>query len=224
MTDTPPIDVPYLPSVHDVINRHMALIYSDSLPSEPSINDELELLINLMGISRLVEHNMRVGYEKLSIKAGLGLPSPGTFKDLLTRIEPYIKEKNKLNLLDSTRLISNGLVHADFAKVYVNTQAAYDIDGLDFDHSGFHPPVVMFQTTITNTGLKAVVKGDEVSAYDGKGNEIPVKILVPDGTNEIDIDFKLFYQTGTFGFTWDVLKLAYSETVVFMRDLKKSLT
>ena len=127
-----------------------------------------------------------------------------------------------MSLLDSTRLISNGLVHADFAKVYLNTQAAYNIEGLNFDQAGFNPPVIMFKTTITNTGLNAVVKGDEVVAYDGKGNEIPVRILVPDGTNEIDIDFKYFYLTGAFGFTWDVLKLAYSETVVFMRDMKQA--
>jgi len=221
MTEKPPIEVPYLRIVHDIINRHMGVIDSDSPPSAPSINDELELLINLMGISRLVEHNMRVAYEKLNIKAALNLPIPKNFKDLLTQIDPYIKEKNKLRLLDSARLISNGLVHADFAKVYTNTQAAYDIDGLDFDQAGFNPPVIMFETTITNTGLKAVVKGDDVVAYDGKGNEIPVKILVPDGMNEIDIDFKYFYLTGTFGFTWDVLKLAYSETVVFMRDMKQ---
>ena len=222
MTEKTPIEVPYLPNVHEIINRHMAIVDSGSPPTAPSINDELELLVNLMGMSRLIEHNMRVAYEKFNIKAGLNLPARNNFQNLINNIEPYINEKNKLQLLHSTRLISNGLVHADFAKVYLNTQAAYDIEGLEFDQKGFNPPVVMFQTTITSTGLKAFVKGNEVLAYDGNGNEIPVKILLPDGTNEIDIDFKYFYLTGTFGFTWDVLKLAYSESVVFMRDMKKA--
>ena len=222
MNEKPPIEVPYLSSVHDIINRHMAIVDSDSPTKAPSINDELELLINLLGISRLVEHNMRIAYEKVNIKYNLCLPTPNSFNELIINIEPYINEKNKLKLLDSTRLISNGLVHSDFSKAYLNTQAAYDIEGLDFDQKCFNPPVVMFQTTITSTGLKVNVKGDDVVAYDGRGNEIPVKILSPDGTNEIDIDFKYFYQTGAFGFTWDVLKLAYSQSVVFMRDMKRA--
>jgi len=190
----PPIEVPHLSLAHDIINKHMSIVDSDSPPNGPSINDELEILIHLMGISRLIEYNMRVGYERLNIKGKLGLPEPFSFKELI----------------------------ADFSKVYSNTKAAYDIDDLSFDQKAFNPPVVYFESTITKNGLNLVVEGDEATTHDSKGNPTPTKTLKPDGTNEIHIDFKYYYLTGAFGFTWDVLKLCYSESVVFKRDMTES--
>jgi hypothetical protein len=111
-------------------------------------------------------------------------------------------------------------VHSDFQKVYEYTKNAYSIEGIDFEHPKFDLPMVPFETTITSKGLNVVVKGDEVSATDNEGNEIPSKALVPDGTNEIHIDFKYLYQTCAFAFTFDVLVTGYSESVATMEKVK----
>ena len=131
-----------------------------------------------------------------------------------------VAEKNKMKLLRSCQHISKGLVHSDFQKVYEYTKNAYSIEGIDFEHPKFDLPMVPFETTITSKGLNVVVKGDEVSATDNEGNEIPSKALVPDGTNEIHIDFKYLYQTCAFAFTFDVLVTGYSESVATMEKVK----
>ena len=142
---------------------------------------------------------------------------------LLISIEPHVIEKNRIKLLDYVRLISNGLVHSDFKKVYLNSKKPYEVDDIDFHYKKFDPPIVMFETTITKNGLNVAVIGDDATATDSKGNKIPLKVLVPDGTNHIDIDFKYYYLTGAFIFTYDVLYTAYKYSVVFKEKMKQEI-
>jgi len=176
-----------------------------------------------MGLSRIIEYNIRVAFEKFNSYHNLNLSEPSNFDDLLKKIGPYIIEKNKLQALDTVRLISNGLVHSDFEKVYFHTKNAYEIKDIDYYYEKFDPPVVLFQSTITKHGLFVTVTGDDASAKDSKGNKIPLKVLRPDGTNEIDIDFNYFYQTGSFIFTYDVLYTSYKESIVFKEDMKQQV-
>ena len=81
----------------------------------------------------------------------------------------------------------------------------------------------MFTTMITKNGLNISMNGDETIAKDSKGNSIPLKVLVPDGTNHIDIDFKYFYLTGSFIFTYDILYTAYKESAVFKEKMKREI-
>lgn len=221
--ETITIDTPYFAVLSEVINKHLAIIDVDSPPGPPSVNDEIEILVTLMGLSRIIEYNMRVAFEKFNLHNNLNLSEPATFNDLLISIEPYIVEKNRIKLLDYVRLISNGLVHSDFEKVYLNSKKAYEVDNIDFHYKEFDPPIIMFETTITKNGLSVFVKGDEATATDTKGNKIPLKVLVPDGTNHIDIDFKYYYLTGTFIFTYDVLYTAYKYSVIFKEKMKKEI-
>jgi hypothetical protein len=171
----------------------------------------------------LIEYNVRVTYEQIRNKAvDVDLPdlSKSKYDKILKTLTSIVAEKNKIDLLRSCQHISNGLVHSDFKKVYEYTKSAYSIDGIDFHHPKFELPVVPFETTITSKGLNVVVQGDQVSATDSEGNEIPAKALIPDGTNEIHVDFKYLYQTGAFAFTFDVLLQGYSESVVTMENLR----
>lgn len=217
----PTIEVPYFNVITDVINKHLGIINDDSPPISPTVNDEIEILINLMGLSRLVEYNMRVAFEKFNSLSNLNLPEPETFNILIRTLKPYIVEKNRVELLNYVRLISNGLVHSDFKKVYINSKKAYEVEGIDFHYEKFDPPVVMLQTTITKNGLNISVVGDNATAADSKGNQIPVKMLEPDGTNDIDIDFKYYYLTGSFIFTYDVLYTAYKYSINFKEEMKR---
>lgn len=217
---SPTIEVPYFNEITDVINKHLGVVDNDSPPTEPSVNDEIEILINLMGLSRIIEYNMRVGFEKFNTLNNLGLTDPDTFNDLINALEPYIVEKNRIEVLHYVRKISNGLVHSDFKKVYINSKNAYEIDDIGFHYEKFDPPIVYFQSTITKNGLHITVTGDDATAKDSKGNEIPTKTLKPDGTNEIDIDFKFFYLTGSFIFTYDILYTAYKFSVNFKEEMK----
>ena len=49
-------------------------------------------------------------------------------------------------------------------------------------------------------------------------------MLEPDGTNDIDIDFKYFYLTGSFIFTYDVLYTAYKDSIVFKEEMKQQIS
>ncbi len=215
------IEVPHLILMGDIMNKHMALITADTPPLAPTVNDEMEILTNLMGLSRIIEYNMRVAFEKLNLHHELNLPAPNRFIDLINAIRPYILEKNTIELLEYVRLISNGLVHSDFKKVYINSEKAYDITDTDFNYKKFEPPIYMFKTTITKHGLNVDISKE--TATDSKGNPIPFKSLKPDGTNEIDVDFQYFYLTGSFIFTYDVLISAYKASVLFKEQMKQSI-
>ena len=225
MTERPPtIEVPYFNEITNVINQHLGIVDNDSPPVAPSVNDEIEILINLMGLSRIIEYNMRVGFEKFNTLNNLGLADPDTFNDLINALEPYIVEKNKIKVMHFVRKISNGLVHSDFNKVYINSKNAYEVDDIDFHYEKFDPPMVYFKSTITKNGLHIYITGDNATAKDSKGNEIPTKTLKPDGTNEIDIDFKYFYLTGSFIFTYDVLYTTYKYSVNFKEEMKHQIS
>ena len=142
------------------------------------------------------------------------------YDTILKNLSSIVLEKNKIKLLRSCQHISNGLVHSNFKKVYEYTKSAYSIDGIDFHHPKFELPVVSFNTTITSKGLNVSVQGDQASATDSEGNEIPTKTLIPDGKNEIHVDYKYLYQTGAFAFTFDVLLHGYYESVVTMDKLR----
>jgi len=216
-----PIKAPYLTTLSELINKHLDIVDNDIPANPPSVNDEIEILINLLGLSRVIEYNMRVAYEKLNNHYNLNLPEPHTLNELLEKIEPYITEKNKLKLLDVVRLISNGLVHSNFKKVYLNSKKAYEIDNIDFYYDKFEQPIVMFNGTITQDGFNATIVGDKAFELDKDGKKVPLKMLEPDGTNDIDVDFDYFYLTGSFIFTYDILITAYKESVVFKEDMKK---
>lgn len=217
------IEIPYLIQAKVLINKHMGVVTeSDSLVT-PSLNDEFEILLHLMGLARLVEHNVRVTYEQIRNKAvDVHLPNLRTSKynRVLKTLETVVLNKNKMSLLRSCQHISNGMVHSDFKKVYEYTKSAYFISGIDFHHDKFELPVIPFKSTIMSKGLNLVVQGDQVTATDSDGNQIPAKSLIPDGTNEIHVDFKYLYQTGAFAFTFDVLLQGYSESVVTMDRLR----
>ncbi len=220
MNKRKPIEAPYLNVISELMNKHMEIVDVNIPANPPSVNDEIEILINLMGLSRIIEYNMRVAYEKLNSHYNLNLPKPRTLNSLLENIEPYITEKNKLKLLESVRLISNGLVHSDFKKVYLNSKSAYEIDNIDFLFEKFNQPIVMFDGIITEKGFKATLVGDKAFELDENGNQVPLKMLEPDGTNDIDVDFNYLYLTGSFIFTYDILFTAYKESVVFKEDMK----
>lgn len=213
------IEVPHLKLMGELMSKHMTRITSGPPALHPTVNDEIEILINLMGLSRIIEYNMRVGFEKFNLLHELNLPEPYNFDKLIIAIEPYIHEKNRIELLNYVRLISNGLVHAKFKKVYINTEKAYNISDIDFHYEKFNPPVFMFTTTITEHGLHVDIENER--ATDSKGNPIPFKSLKPDGTNEIDIDFSYYYMTGSFIFTYDVLITAYKASVLFKEEMKQ---
>jgi len=219
------IEVPYFKDLSRLINKHLEIINVDIPPTGiPTSNDEAELLITLMGLSRLIEYNMRVAFEKLNDQYKLKLKEPNTFEDLLKGLEPRVKEKEKIELMHHVRVISNGLVHSDFRKVYLKTKSSYDIKDLNFYYDKFDPPVIRFASTITKYGLNINIEGDKVTAEDNKGNPIPAKALIPDGTNDIDIDFKNYYLCGAFIFTYDVLYNAYSDSIIFKEDMKKVIS
>lgn len=213
-------DVPYLVSLTEIINKHLAMVDKDQPVGPPNINDETELLVTLMGLSRMIEYNMRVAFEKFEAIVDEDLGSAHLYKNLLSALEPYSTEKAKFQLLQIARQISNGLVHSNFTQVYEKCKEAYELEDVGLHYSKFDPPIVMFQSTITEHGLHVTVQGDTASAKDSKGNEIHTKTLRPDGTNEIDVDFRYFWQTGSFIFAFDVLYAAYSFSVIFRGDVR----
>jgi len=217
------IEIPYLIKVSSLINKHADAVVNSEALITPSPNDEFEVLVHLMGLTRLVEYNIRVSYEQIRKKAvDVVLPDlrRSKYDRVLKTLASVVSEKNKMKLLRSCQHISNGLVHSDFKKVYEYTKSAYTIDGIEFHHPKFDLPVIPFETTITRKGLNVVVRGDQVTATDSEGNTVRAKALIPDGTNDIHIDFKYLYQTGAFAFTFDVLVQGYSESVATMENLK----
>ena len=115
------IEVPHLIEVTKLINKHMKLVCESESLITPSINDELEILLNLMGLARLVEYNVRVAYEQIHQKAiDRYLPNlkNSKYDTILKTLNSIIVEKNKMALLRACQHISNGMVHSNFAKVY----------------------------------------------------------------------------------------------------------
>ena len=218
------IQIPFLKTVIELMNKHWKLILADGALPTPTVSDELEILLNLMGLSRLIEYNMRVSYEKLNTKGKLGLPDPDNFNELIKNVEPYLTEKEKVKKLHCARRISNGLVHADFKKVYDETKAAYDIVEIEHEFESFDPPNILFTSSVTKDGLHLTIKDGKACGVDSKGKDVPTKTLIPDGTNEIDIDFVYLYQTGAFMFVFDALFQTYKDTAMFLEKLRQSNT
>lgn len=209
------IELPFITQIAEMVNRHLARLHALDIATTitPSENDEQEILCALMGLSRLIEHNARIVYERLAKSLGLQ-DRHYRYGKLLDAMKPYAKPAEYHQLLVIASHISNELVHSNFGEVYNKTKAAYEINGMEFHQDEFTPLAIEFETTITRYGLH--VDLEKLEAHDSHGNPIPFRPRLPGYGHDIAEDFLFFYRTGCFLFTYDVLLTAY-KPLAFIR-------
>lgn len=178
----------------------------------PTLNDETELLLTFIGMSRFVEHNLRIYYERKTVKHK---DAPIKSKDYIKIIKDmrgkYISEIG-YQLFKNTATISNGLVHSDLQQVKRGTENCYKVKELkdELKHKKISM-IMVAATTITKDGLIVDAKTGKATTQKG----VPVPSKVYDFNKDLDkMDmFNSFYVTAFFVFTFDVLRLAFEQSV-----------
>ena len=193
------------------MNRIIEAQADPSVDVSPSENDEQELLHVLMGIGRLIEHNVRVGYEKLAKKKGRE-PKPFRYESVLRGLEEILPCHPGVALTRQASYITNALVHSNFKEVYRRTEESYALNGVQLYQTNFSL-LIDIDTTITRRGTSLDMK--TLTAQDSDGNPVPTKPHLPGYGDSLGQDFLFFYKSGCFLYTYDVLKLAYESTLLF---------
>ena len=72
----------------DLINKriHVLSDMNNCIPT-PTIEDEFEVLVALMGVGRLIEYNMRLAWQTYALAKNRKAPSPKEYEDVLSKIE-----------------------------------------------------------------------------------------------------------------------------------------
>ena len=138
------------------------------------------------------------------------------YETLLTFLKSKVISDKGHYLFDQIRKLSNGLVHADFVKVYRKTKETYESN--EFNSEFLHPtftPNSVISTTITKYGL--CLDMETGTAVDSLGNPIPAEKHEPKKSSTIPTNFKAYYMTSVFLFTFEILFLGFKESV-FLRD------
>ena len=126
-----------LSRINEIVNRHSSvLIKGEFMP--PTIDDEVELLVALMGLGRLIEFNLRAAWQAFALTEGLGDDSPSAYDTVLKSLVKHFTNEPLHFLFRRADVITGGLVHGDFYQAFVMTQRAYERDDLGLIQDEFH--------------------------------------------------------------------------------------
>ena len=197
-----------LDRANEVINQHAQKVSKDENVPLPSVDDETEILLVLLGLARLIEVNVRMAAQTFSAQEGLKEKTQPTvnYKNVLKFIDKYFKNDPVHELFEIARNVANGLVHGNFYQAYVEAEKAYEIDGLNLTQGKFFRQTVVL-ATITEAGLSVDAKTGIATTTAGKPT--PHTSYVPSKGKTMEENFEAFYAAWAFIPVYDVLLTSF---------------
>ena len=208
-----------LSRIDEIVNRHSSVLISGQF-RPPTIDDEVELLVPLMGLGRLIEINLRAAWQAFALAEGLGDDSPSAYDAVLKLLVKNFTNEPLHYLFRRADIITGGLVHGDFYQAFVMTRRAYDRDDLGLKQDAFQYQR-FFEVTLTKDGLNLDVRTGQATTSKGKPSPSRAYILLKNGTYESNSE--AFYVSGVFIFVYDILKTAFQRAFHFRKCIASAI-
>lgn len=202
-----------LDRLNEIVNRHASVLDTDEI-RHPTIDDELELLVALMGLGRLIEFNIRAAWQAYASAEGLSDPTPAKYDDVLKLLKRNFAGEPFHFLLRRAQIITDGLVHGNFYQAFVMSRGVYERDDLGLTQDGFRYQTVV-AATLTQAGLSIDARSGRATS--SSGDPVPHRAYVPRKDETFENNFESFYMSGTFAFVYDILLLAFERAFHFRK-------